>query len=60
MLSGLAVACLTLGLLMLMFEESLIFFPAKYPEGFWNPPGLRYEDAWFTAADGARLLDSDF
>jgi fermentation-respiration switch protein FrsA (DUF1100 family) len=55
MLSGLAVACLTLGLLMLMFEESLIFFPAKYPEGFWNPPGLRYEDAWFTAADGVNL-----
>ena len=36
-------------------ENSLIFFPIKYPEGYWHPPGLRFEDAWFDAADGVRL-----
>jgi hypothetical protein len=40
---------------MSMLEEALIFFPAKYPEGLWQPKGLTYEDAWFTAADGTRL-----
>jgi fermentation-respiration switch protein FrsA (DUF1100 family) len=43
-------------LLLLMFlEESLIFFPSKYPDGDWNPPGLTFEDAWFEAADGTKL-----
>jgi len=43
-------------LVLLMFlEESLIFFPARFPEGDWEPPGLRFEDAWFQAADGTRL-----
>jgi uncharacterized protein len=40
--------------LMMLFEESLIFMPSKYPEGMWNPPGLAVEDAWFEA-DGLKL-----
>ena len=36
-------------------EESLIFFPVRYPEGDWQPDGLEPEDAWFQAADGVRL-----
>lgn len=36
-------------------EKSLIFVPTPYPEGDWRPPGLAFEDAWFTAADGTRL-----
>jgi len=36
-------------------EESLIFFPIRYPEGDWQPEGLTFEDAWFEAADGVRL-----
>ena len=36
-------------------EESLIFFPARYPEGDWQPEGLSFEDARFQAADGVRL-----
>jgi fermentation-respiration switch protein FrsA (DUF1100 family) len=39
----------------MLFEESLIFFPAAYPHGEWKPAGLAYEDAWFEAADGTRL-----
>ncbi len=40
--------------LMMLFEESLIFMPSKYPEGNWNPPGLAVEDAWFES-DGLKL-----
>ena len=39
----------------MLLEESLIFFPASYPEGDYNPVGLAFEDAWITAADGTRL-----
>ncbi len=45
---------LVLGLMMAM-EDSLIYFPAVYPDGMWNPPGLKFEDAWFEAADGTKL-----
>jgi fermentation-respiration switch protein FrsA (DUF1100 family) len=40
---------------MMAFENSLIYFPSVYPEGDWNPGGLAFEDAWFTAADGTKL-----
>ncbi len=53
-----AVALLAYLLVVLLawaMENSLIYFPAKYPEGVWNPPGLEFEDAWFTASDGTRL-----
>lgn len=39
----------------MFLENSLIYFPAVYPEGDWNPAGLPVEDAWFQAADGTRL-----
>ncbi len=39
----------------MFLEESLIFFPAPYPAGDWDPAGLAFEDAWFQAADGTRL-----
>ncbi len=39
---------------MMLFEESLIFMPSKFPEGSWNPPGLAIEDAWFES-DGLKL-----
>jgi uncharacterized protein len=41
--------------LLMIFEESLIFFPSKYPDGDWQPAGLQFEDAWFEAADGTKL-----
>jgi fermentation-respiration switch protein FrsA (DUF1100 family) len=40
---------------MALLENSLIFFPSVYPEGNWNPSWLRFEDAWFEAADGTKL-----
>jgi uncharacterized protein len=40
---------------MMFMEESLLYFPSKYPDGYWSPPGLAFEDAWFDAADGTHL-----
>ena len=40
---------------MMFLEDSLIYFPSKYPEGDWKPWGLSFEDAWFEAADGTKL-----
>ncbi len=42
-------------LLMMFFENSLLFFPSKYPEGDWNPRGMTVEDANFASADGTKL-----
>jgi hypothetical protein len=50
-------ALIYLGILVLLmiFEEHLIFFPSRYPEGDWNPAGLEFDAAEFVAADGVRL-----
>jgi len=36
-------------------ERSLVFAPNRYPLGNWQPGGMAFEDAWFTAVDGTRL-----
>lgn len=38
-------------------EKQMIYYPSKYPEGFWEPErfGVSVEDCWFTADDGTRL-----
>jgi fermentation-respiration switch protein FrsA (DUF1100 family) len=54
-LRGLAIAYLTVVVVMMFLERSLIFFPMRYPNGDWRPPLLEFEDAEFTAADGVRL-----
>jgi hypothetical protein len=41
--------------LLMIFEESLIFFPTRYPDGDWQPDWLAFEDAWFEADDGVKL-----
>jgi hypothetical protein len=49
---------LTLGvLLIVLFENKLIYFPAKYPEGSWQPGtySLRAEDCFFRSDDGVQL-----
>jgi len=40
-----------------LLEDKFIYFPYKYPEGFWHPErfGLQLEECWFRAADGERL-----
>jgi uncharacterized protein len=46
---------LSIVVIMMFFENSLIFFPSRYPVGDWHPRDLRFEDARFEAADGTRL-----
>lgn len=50
-----AAAYLGFMLLAMIFEERLIFFPSRYPEGNWRPNGLAVEDVEFAADDGVRL-----
>ena len=42
---------------LLMIEDKMIYFPAKYPEGIWNPGdyGVITEDAYFKTDDGLML-----
>lgn len=49
------VAVVAVLLVAMSLENRLIFHPVAYPAGNWNPPGLRFEDAWFRSADGTRL-----
>ena len=52
---GVLIACLLLVVALMFFENSLIFFPMKYPDGQWDTSGTAIEDAEFTAADGTKL-----
>jgi hypothetical protein len=38
-------------------ERGMIFFPARYPAGIWDPVrlGVEVEDVWFRSADGLLL-----
>ncbi len=46
---------LSIILLLMIFEEYLIFPAPRYPQGNWSPQGLGHEDAFFTAEDGTKL-----
>lgn len=54
---GIAVGLVLVAVLLRTFENRMIFFPPRYPEGFASPQayGLRPEEVWLTAADGIRL-----
>jgi pimeloyl-ACP methyl ester carboxylesterase len=52
---SLAVVYLLVMVCMMFLEDSLIFFPSRYPAGNWKPWGLEFEDAWFQAANGTKL-----
>lgn len=54
-----AAACVAL---LMLFEEHLIYFPSRYPQGRWDPAAgsagaapVRLEDCWLEAADGVKL-----
>jgi len=55
LIRSLAVVYLLVMVCMMFLENSLIFFPSRYPDGDWKPWGLSFEDAWFQAADGTKL-----
>jgi fermentation-respiration switch protein FrsA (DUF1100 family) len=54
-LIGVAVAYVLCVVVLMIFEDSFIYFPTRYPGGDWQPTWLSFEDAWFRAADGTRL-----
>ncbi len=56
--------CAGIVVLVMAFEDKLIFFPAKYPEGFWSVENIpagegevipKIEDCSFSASDGIGL-----
>jgi fermentation-respiration switch protein FrsA (DUF1100 family) len=55
------VACATIAVAVVFFEESLIFFPSRYPTGFWDTEQLErrsghsIDDHYFETDDGHRL-----
>lgn len=53
----LGVALLVVGILARVFENKMIYFPPRYPEGWTSPSvyGLAVEDVWLTAEDGVRI-----
>jgi hypothetical protein len=52
-----SIAIIVIFLLVRLFERQLVFFPSKYPAGYWNPQklGLEVTDVWFVAEDGVKL-----
>ncbi len=55
--AGIGLGLILMVILMRTFENRLIFFPPRYPEGFVSIQayGLRLEEVWLTAADGVKL-----
>jgi fermentation-respiration switch protein FrsA (DUF1100 family) len=51
----------TMLLLMVVFEKNLIFFPSRYPDGWWeveevaSGTGCLFEDVYFSTDDGVKL-----
>ncbi len=56
-LAGLAVFLLTPLVIVRSIEDSMIYFPTRYPEGYWSPEqfGMSVEDCYFESEDGVRL-----
>jgi fermentation-respiration switch protein FrsA (DUF1100 family) len=54
---GIGAGLVLLVVLIRVFENRLIFFPPRYPEGFASPDafGVNPEEVWLTASDGVRL-----
>lgn len=50
-----AVVYLLVILLLMLFENRLIFPAPSYPRGDWEPNGLNQEDIYFTSKDGTQL-----
>jgi fermentation-respiration switch protein FrsA (DUF1100 family) len=53
--SAIAAAYLFMVIMLMFLENSMIFFPSKYPDGNWVLPGMVHEDAEFQAPDGTKL-----
>jgi fermentation-respiration switch protein FrsA (DUF1100 family) len=60
-LAAIAIVCGTIWLAVVFFEKSMIFFPTRYPDGFWDVEeisavsGASVEDHFFSTDDHLRL-----
>jgi uncharacterized protein len=54
---GIGVGITLVVVLLRLFENRLIFFPPRYPDGFVSPEayGIHPEEVWLTASDGIKL-----
>jgi len=54
---GVAAGLVLVVLLVRVFENRLIYYPPRYPDGFADPAsyGLRVEEVWISTNDGLRL-----
>lgn len=54
---GVAAGLVLVVLLVRVFENRLIYYPPRYPDGFADPAsyGLRVEEVWISTDDGLRL-----
>jgi fermentation-respiration switch protein FrsA (DUF1100 family) len=55
LLAALFVLLLGGPLVVSLFEERMVFTPLRWPEGDWEPAGLRHQEVWFASEDGTRL-----
>jgi len=60
MITFIAVVLIVSVILLIMIstlEKQMIYYPATYPDGFWDPErfGVTVEDVWFNAEDGVSL-----
>ncbi|MGH7495850.1 MAG: alpha/beta hydrolase [bacterium] len=48
---------LVIGVSLRLFERHLVFFPSKYPSGFWEPNllGLQVQEVWLTTSDDTKI-----
>jgi fermentation-respiration switch protein FrsA (DUF1100 family) len=49
------VAYVGIVILLMLFENQMVYHPVPYPVGDWQPSGLTFVDAEFTADDGTEL-----
>lgn len=49
------IAYVGLLIFLMLFENRLVFHPVPFPVGDWQPAGLDFEDAEFSAEDGTAL-----
>src|SRR5262245_3451725 len=55
LLRVLAVTYLGISLVLLLLENSLVYFPTPASAGWWPPPSRDVRDVELTSADGTRL-----
>lgn len=51
-----ALVYLAVLIMLLVFEDKLVYAGSKYPRGNWNPKEFQFEEVVYNAADGTKLV----